>query len=192
MKKAMSVLLCITLMVTVIAAARSLTAIAAVGDGKELSVNVNLDVGIVSGSVFTPLAKGQTLKADEVITVRISPKSDFLCGASCYVIMFDKSYFSIVGTSGTNAFSVNKANNYYSQTCTSYSGSTFVFPRMPGRQVLVQVRITIFKAVKVNIQASSGQQTVVTRVSARGVACAVQAQGAKKSRYRCQRSHMDG
>src|SRR5665647_3160690 len=74
-----------------------------------LAVDINLEVGRYSGSVFTPLTPGEALKTNDIITVRIAPTSDFLCGTTRYPVMFTKNYFQIVG-SGTTAFTPNTAN----------------------------------------------------------------------------------
>src|SRR5665647_366799 len=74
-----------------------------------LAADINLEVGRYSGSVFTPLTSGEALHTNDIITVRIAPTSDFLCGTTRYPVMFTKNYFQIVG-SGTTAFTPNTAN----------------------------------------------------------------------------------
>ncbi|MEI6579023.1 MAG: InlB B-repeat-containing protein, partial [Eubacteriales bacterium] len=53
---------------------------------------------------------------------RLAPQTDFLCGVSSYVVMFDKSYFSIVGTV-SNAFSSNADNTFFNQTAIATTGA---------------------------------------------------------------------
>lgn len=155
MKKALSFILAFTLVFSVVAFSRVLNVSAALDDGKKLSVKADLEIGTKSGDTFTPIAKGQTYKAGDIITVRIIPKSDFLCGSTSYVAMFDKSYFSIVGTN-TKAFTVNKTNNYYAQSGVGFSGSTIV-PSTAFAWSLFEPseNHTVYQAVKASVQANS-------------------------------------
>lgn len=93
-KRFLSIALALTLLVNVFAIGAS----AVLNDGNELSANLALQVGWLSsdGTTFTPLTIGETLKTNDVITVRICPQTDFLVGASYYVTMFDKLDFSVV------------------------------------------------------------------------------------------------
>lgn len=155
MKKALSFILAFTLVFSVVAFSRVLNVSAALDDGKKLSVNVDLEIGTKSGDTFTPIAKGQTYKAGDILTVRIIPKSDFLCGSSSYVAMFDKSYFSIVGTN-TKAFTVNKTNNYYAQSGVGFSGSTIIpSTAFAWRLFEPSENHTVYQAVKASVQANS-------------------------------------
>lgn len=154
MKKALSFILIFTLMFSVVALSRSLTVLAALGDGDKLSVKVNLEVGTGSGSEFAPVAKGQTFKAGDRITVRISPKSDFLCGATCYVVMFDKAYYSILGN-GKIAFTVNKNNSFYNQVASGYSAATQIPDRVWPATFKDDENQSVYTVVKVNNTADS-------------------------------------
>ena len=55
------------------------SAYAVLGDGDELSVDFNLIVGRYNTTtqVFTPLAIGETIAQNEIITVRVVPQSDY-------------------------------------------------------------------------------------------------------------------
>ncbi len=154
MKKALSIILAFTLMCSVVVLSRPLSVSAALDDGDKLSVNTNLEIGTGSGASFTPITTGQTFKVGDVITVRIIPKSDFLCGVSSYVIMFDKSYFSVVGTN-TNAFKINQGNYYYSQAGVGFSGSTIMPDTAWPASFAPSENRTIYKAIKASVQANS-------------------------------------
>ena len=120
-KKLLGVLMAIALVFNTLAIGAS----AVLGDGNELSANIALQVGWYNTTtkVFTPLAAGETLKTNDVITVRICPQTDFLVGSSEYVAMFDKAAYSIVGINKA-AFTANTANTFYDQTASGYSGVT--------------------------------------------------------------------
>ncbi len=62
-------------------------------------------------------------KAGDEITVTVTPSTNFYCGASQYVVMYDKNFYSIVGTN-TTAFTFNPESTYYANTVTSVSGLT--------------------------------------------------------------------
>lgn len=143
-KKILSIALIFALIVNVFALGASAT----LGDGNKNSAAVKLEVGTLAGDVFTPLAMAQTLALNDVITVRVSAETDFLCGASSYIIMFDKTYFNIVG-SGTSAFTMNPTNSYFSQTCTGLSGSTIAIPQAKW-PAGIAANFAVYKALRVN------------------------------------------
>jgi hypothetical protein len=118
-KKLLGLLLALTLVLNTLAIGVS----AELGDGNQLSANLTLQVGKLSGTTFTPLTANDTLKVNDVITVRICPQTDFLVGSSYYVVMFDKTYFKVVGANKA-AFTANTANTFYDQTADGYAGST--------------------------------------------------------------------
>lgn len=154
MKKALSIILVFTLMFSAVALSRAFNVSAALGDGDELSVKINLELGTGSGADFQPVTKGQTFKTGDIITVRISPKSDFLCGVSSYVVMFDKTYFSIKGENKM-AFTANKDNYYFSQVSAGYSGTTSIPDKAWPAELANAGENTVYKAVKVGVQANS-------------------------------------
>jgi hypothetical protein len=90
-----------------------------------LGVDIDLEVGRYSGGVFTPLTEGEALYANDVITVRIAPTTDFLTGVTRYVAMFTKSHLQAVGT-GKAAFTPNYDNTFYATVCTDYAGITSI------------------------------------------------------------------
>lgn len=103
------------------------TAAAVLGDGQELSIDVDLEVGRYIGGTaeanWVPFTRGEALAVDDVVTVRICAESDFLCGITTYVAMFSKEYFEVVG-SGANAFTPNFDNGFYAQVASGYQGAT--------------------------------------------------------------------
>lgn len=111
----------IAMALAIVISSFTVTAGAVLGDGQKISVDMDLEVGTYNGDVFTKLSEGKTLKANDIITVRISPKSDFLCGASCYVVMFSNLYFQMVGKDKA-AFTANTGNSFYSQVAADYYG----------------------------------------------------------------------
>ncbi len=171
MKKTMAVVFVLTLMVSIIAAAQSLTAIAAPGDASALSAEVKLYAGRYNTStkVFTPLKAGEMIKQGEDIAVRIAPKTDYLVGASRYVVMFDKAFFTIVG-GANSAFTVNSDKNnidldsratlpgysgnyYYDFACTGFAGTTSANINWPAK--FLPTDKEKYQAVAVGTQASS-------------------------------------
>ena len=78
MKKTMSLLLALTLLLGVFAATQSLAAMAAPGDPGALSAEVKLYAGRydTATKVFTPLAAGEAIKQGEDIAVRIAPNTN--------------------------------------------------------------------------------------------------------------------
>lgn len=89
-------------------------------------INIVLEVGRkdIETGIFAPLSdEGGALKENDVVTVRITPTSDFLVGATRYVVMFDKEFFEIAG-SNKDAFIPNTENPFYAAVAPDYSGTT--------------------------------------------------------------------
>jgi len=120
-RKILSVALSLAIMMNIFAIGSAAT----LGDGDALTAVVHLEVGTMNGTVFTPLPAGKALHTDDIITVRICPQTDFLCGATRYAVMFSNDYFSIVGT-GKNAFVPNTANSFYANAASGWAGATTV------------------------------------------------------------------
>lgn len=121
---------------------------AVLGDGNQLSADVNLQVGtyVPETKAFTELSAGEALATDQVIAVRICPQTDFYVGNSRYVVMFDKNYFELVQNGSANdAFIPNSdqtnityndvtekfeleagysGNHYYDFVCSGYAAQT--------------------------------------------------------------------
>jgi hypothetical protein len=125
MKKLLSVFLVFATTATIVFSTLAVDASAVLGDGSQLSVKIELEAGTMSGSVFTKLPAGKILHKDDIITVRISPESDFLCGATRYVVMYNNAYFQIT-TAGKNAFTPNTANTFYASVADGWAGATGV------------------------------------------------------------------
>jgi len=88
-----------------------------------VGVDVNLEVGRYSGGVFTPLTPGEPLYANDIITVRIAPTTDFLAGITRYIVMFTKDYLQVEGA-GKAAFTPNINNPFYIANSNDYQGAT--------------------------------------------------------------------
>jgi len=151
-KRFLSIALALTLLVNVFAIGAS----AVLNDGNELSANLALQVGWLSsdGTTFTPLTIGETLKTNDVITVRICPQTDFLVGASYYVTMFDKLDFSVVGAN-KGAFTPNADNTYFNQTASGYAGSTNIPDANWPATFGATENYTVYKAIKAGTTADS-------------------------------------
>jgi len=79
-------------------------------DGKAVSVN---DADYGTGEGLLPVSeKPEVLKGD-VITFRMSSKTNFYTGSSLFVFMYDKNFYELVG-SGTSEFKLNPDNDYIS------------------------------------------------------------------------------
>ena len=132
-------------------------AYAALNDGKKLTAVVKLEVGRMSGSTFTPLKDGENIAKDQVITVRIVPETDFLCGTVRFAVLFGKNAFTIIG-SQKSAFTPNPSNTYYAKAVGDYSGATYVplkvFQEVYGASA-GQTMFNAYTAVCVTAQAQS-------------------------------------
>jgi len=153
LKKILSSFLALSMVLSVLVFS-PVKASAALNDGDKLSADINLQVGKLNGDVFTPLAAGEALKANDVITVRICPQTDFLVGSSSYVVMFDKLYFSVQGTNKL-AFTPNTDNTFYDQTASGYSGSTNIPVTVWPSTFGATENYSIYSVIKVNNQADS-------------------------------------
>ncbi len=62
-------------------------------------------------------------KPGDTITVTVTPGTNFFCGTSKIVVMYDKNFYTIAGSS-TSAFTFNPENTYYKNTVTDTGGMT--------------------------------------------------------------------
>lgn len=81
--------------------------------GAVLSTYKNVDGQLIP---VTAAAAGDT------ITVTVTPATNFYCAGSKFVVMYDKNFYTLLGTNNS-AFTANTANNYYINTVTSFSGT---------------------------------------------------------------------
>ena len=153
-KKFLSVFLSLVLLLNISA----VLTVAAPGDPEAVAVNAALKVGRLSGDVFTPLSVGETIAKDEIITVRISPKTDFLAGASSYVVMFDKNAFALDGAPSA-AFTANSENTYYNTVCSGHNG--FNLPAAAWPATFVGGEKDLYNAVRVTTTLKSGTSPAV-------------------------------
>jgi hypothetical protein len=135
-----------------------------------ISADLNLEVGWYNSTtkVFTPLTPGETISMNDIIAVRIIPTTDYLAGASSFVIMFDKTLFTVQG-SNTAAFIANtdvnhidlnvptslpgySGNHYYDFACTGFSGSTNIPDGSWPASFAAGEKFDVYKAIKVGTQ----------------------------------------
>lgn len=64
-------------------------------------------------------------RAGDIVTVVLSTKTNFYCGSTRFVIVYDKNFYTVVG-SAKAAITPNPANPYYSGIIGSYAGTTVV------------------------------------------------------------------
>jgi len=100
----------------------------------------------VNGSL-TPITSA---RAGDIITVTVTPATNFFCGSSRYIVMYDKNFYTIVGSSNT-AFTANTENTYYQNTVTSFSGVTtqpLTWPAtfVSGENTIYNYTVTLFNA----------------------------------------------
>ena len=159
-KKLLSFLLAMLLVVNVCAVA--VVAAAAPGDPDALDASVELVAGRfdTTTSVFTPLAIGETVAKDDLIAVRVVPTSNYLVGATNFVLMYDKTLFTILGRNNL-AFAVNASNSYYSSSCTGYSGITTIPDNAWPSTFLAGERYDLYKAVRAYTQVGSASTPAV-------------------------------
>ena len=151
--------LSLMLALTLVLGALQTGAYAALNDGSKLTAVVKLEIGRTSGGTFTPLKDGESIAKDQVITVRVIPQTDFLCGAVCFVVLFGRNAFNVVG-SGAKIFTPNASNNYYAKAVGSYSGSEFPPAAITAYKAVYgesggQAMYNAYKAVQVQFAANS-------------------------------------
>lgn len=135
-------------------------AIAAVAENQDVAqLDINLQVGTydVGTEVFTPLALGATISQDDVLTVRVTPQSNFCVGAQNYLIMFDKNKFEVQGAGGS-AFTVNADNAYVDQASSGYSGAT-VIPDDAWPATFAAGEKDAYQVIQINFQADSNSNS---------------------------------
>lgn len=185
-KRILSLVMAIALVVNIFA----LVAVAAPGDPDALDAKVELVAGRYNTTtkVFTPLTIGETVAANDIIAVRIIPTTNYLVGASNYVVMFDKNLFTVMGTNNA-AFTVNKdpdnivqnddtmewetlpgynGNYYFDFACTGFAGATqyvdagITYSGLPSSSWPASFGPTenynVYQAIKVGTQANSNSK----------------------------------
>ncbi|HZK39869.1 MAG TPA: InlB B-repeat-containing protein, partial [Clostridia bacterium] len=95
-------------------------ALVAVWTVSERAAKVTLKTYKTVNDELVPITK---VLAGDVVTVELSSKTNFYCGASRFVIMYDSDFFSIVGTNRL-AITPNTGNPYFANAVSSYSGVT--------------------------------------------------------------------
>ena len=77
----------------------------------------------VSGTLI-PIAAA---KPNEIITVTVTPTTNFYCGTSRFIVLYDKNFYTMMG-GGASAFTANSANTYFQNTVSTWTGTTITPP----------------------------------------------------------------
>ncbi|HZK39557.1 MAG TPA: InlB B-repeat-containing protein, partial [Clostridia bacterium] len=104
-------------------------------------------------TVEDELVPATDARAGDIVTVFLSAKTNFYCGASRFVIMYDSDFFSIVGANKM-AVTPNPANAYYASAISSYAGAT-TSPLAEWPSTFVNGESSSYKFVAANFTASS-------------------------------------
>ena len=99
------------------------------------------------------LVETSTARPGDVITVTLNPQTNFFCGASRFVVMYDTNFYDIVGVNKA-AITPYPANTYYAQAISGYSGST-TSPASGWPATFVNGESTAYKYVTANFTAST-------------------------------------
>lgn len=87
-----------------------------------ISAQINLYKD-VSGTLIPVTAA----KPNEIITVKVTPVTNFYCGTSRFVVMYDKNFYTMMGN-GTGAFTPNNENDYFQNAVSNLTGTTITPP----------------------------------------------------------------
>ncbi len=104
-------------------------------------------------SVDGELVPATTARAGETITVTLAAKTNFYSGSSRFVIMYDSSFYTIIGVN-KNAILPNTGNPYYANAISSYAGAT-TSPAGEWPITFVNNESSTYKFVAANFTASS-------------------------------------
>lgn len=66
-------------------------------------------------------------KPNDIITVTVTPTTNFYCAASRYIVLYDKDFYTMMG-SGTSAFTADSDNPYAQNTVSGWTGTTTAPP----------------------------------------------------------------
>jgi uncharacterized repeat protein (TIGR02543 family) len=78
-------------------------------------------------TVSGQLVPATSARAGDIVTVVVTPKTNFYCGASRYIIMYDSNFYTIVGANKA-AITPNASNPYYANAISAYGGQTTNLP----------------------------------------------------------------
>lgn len=92
----------------------------AVWSVSEKAVRVTLKTYLTVNNNLVPTTKAL---AGDVVTVELSSKTNFYCGTSRYIIMYDSNFYELVGMNKA-AITPNASNPYYANAISAYSGIT--------------------------------------------------------------------
>lgn len=104
-------------------------------------------------TVDDELVPATDARAGDIVTVFLSAKTNFYCGSSRFVIMYDSSFFSVVGANKM-AITPNPLNAYYASAISGYGGAT-TSPAFEWPSTFVNGESSAYKFVAANFTASS-------------------------------------
>ncbi|OQA68648.1 MAG: Subtilisin E precursor [Firmicutes bacterium ADurb.Bin262] len=128
-------------------------------------IYINRPTYVLSVGAFKNIG-GQTAavtsaRAGDTVTVRVTPSTNFYCGSSKFVVMYDMNFYTLVG-SGTSAFTVNAQNPYIANTNPALGGVT-TSPVNQWPATFVNGESSVYKYVIVSFTASTANfPTVMT------------------------------
>ena len=99
------------------------------------------------------LVPATNARAGDVVTVFLSAQTNFYSGSSRFVIMYDSSFFTILGTNKL-AITPNPTNEYYANAISGYAGAT-TSPISEWPATFVGGESSTYKFVAANFTASS-------------------------------------
>lgn len=108
-----------------------------------------LSVGKMSNGVLNPITSA---RADEEVVVSVFVKTNFFCGSSRFVVMYDSDFYSVVGAN-KGAIIPNAENLYYANAISNYGGST-VSPITGWPETFVDGESAQYKYITANFTAS--------------------------------------
>lgn len=115
-----------------------------------ISAQINLYKD-VSGALVPATAA----KPNEIITVEVTPASNFYCGTSRYIVMYDKNFYDMVG-SGKSAFTANSQNLYLQNSVSTWSGTTTPLPPASWPTTFTNGESTLYSTAIATFNAGSG------------------------------------
>ncbi len=116
--------------------------------------NKSVDVDLAAyKTVNGELVPATAARAGDIITITLTPKTNFYCGSSRFIIMYDQSFYTIVGANKA-AITPNASNGYYANAISSYGGAT-TSPVSQWPATFTGGESSIYKFVTANFQADT-------------------------------------
>ncbi len=95
-------------------------------------------------------------KPNDIITVTVTPTTNFYCASSRYIMLYDKNFYTMMG-GGASAFTPNSENAYFQNAVSSWTGTTITPPpaSWPATFTVSEIDLYNFAAVNFNAGPSS-------------------------------------